>query len=82
MRIAQWHHVINVESAWISDDGAAVRGQPFAGCHPTLPVGSIGNRGLAFGNQHLVAGILAIPIGVGPVFPIMAVVVRQRGWDC
>ena len=82
MRVAQRHHVVNVESAWISDDGAAVRGQPFAGRHPALPAGSIGNCGPAFGNQYLVAGILAIPVGVGPVFPILAVVVRQRGWDC
>ena len=82
MRVAQWHHVINVESAWVSDDGVGVRGQPFAGGDAALPVGPIGNRGPAFGNQHLVAGILAIPVGVGPLFPIVAVVVRQRGWDC
>ena len=54
----------------------------FAGGDATLPVGSIGNRVPTFGNQHLVAGILAIPVGVGPLFPITAVIVRQRGWDC
>ena len=53
-----------------------------AGHHPAVPVGSIGNRGAAFGNQHLVAGILAIPIGVGPLFPVVAVIVWQRGRDC
>ena len=82
MGIAQRHHVGNVEFAGISYDGVAVLGQPFAGRHRAFPVGSIIDRGSAFGNQYLVACISAIFVGVGPVFPIMAVVVRQCGWDC
>ena len=78
--VPQRHHVVNVEFAGIGDDDVAVRGQPFAGRHLAFPVGSVRDRGTALGDQHLVACILTISVDVGPVFLIVAVVVRQPVW--
>ena len=77
MGVAQRHHVVNVEFAWVRHDGVRVWGQPLAARDATPSVGSVGNCGPAFGYQHLVASVLAVAIGVRPVFSIVAVVVRQ-----
>ena len=67
--VAQRHHVVSIEDPSLGDDGVAVRRQPFAGGHLAFPVSSEGDGGPAFGNQRLVAGVLAVVVGVGPVFP-------------
>ena len=79
--VAEGHHVVVVELAWVSDDGAGVGCQPLACRHMASPVGAEAWPGPAFGDQHLLAGVLAVAVGVCPVLPVVAVVDRKVRGD-
>ena len=41
-----------------------------AGFDSALSVGLVSGSDEAFGDEHLLAGVLAVPVVVGPVFPV------------
>ena len=74
--VTERHHVVDVEFAGVGDDGGRrVRSKPFDGGDAASPGGFERYGSTACGNQRSIAGVLAVV--VGPVFPIVAVVLQQ-----
>ncbi len=74
--VTERRHVVDVEFAGVGDDGGGrVRCKPFDGGDAASPGGFERYGSTACGNQRSIAGVLAVV--VGPVFPIVAVVLQQ-----
>lgn len=79
MRLFERHQVIDIEFARIGEDAAGIRIMPLAGNDAATPIIQ-GDGNVAFGDQHFLARVLTIPIGIGPAGKIVFAVIGCVRW--
>ena len=75
--VVQRHHVVDVQVPGVRDGDGGIGCKPLAGFDDTPLVSSEGGCDEALGHQHLVPGVLAVPVVVCPVFPLGSVVLGE-----